>query len=101
MFIGAAFGASANPLIGTWHLSGETPLANAPNVHCQITQIVFTPTSTTAFDPKQNPTLAATYNISAQRVVVTSEGGDVIYFLKGADHIQRDDWFKCTYSRVK
>ena len=92
-------GASANPLIGSWQLSGETPNKNMPGVHCQITRMDFTTSSTTSYDPDANPALAVRYVADAKRVIVSSQGGDVIYYVLDANHVQRDDWFRCTYER--
>lgn len=95
-----ACGADANPLIGKWHMSGETPIASMPGVHCTITDMVFTATSTTSYDPAANPPLNVTYLLSDKRAAVRSEGGDVIYFIIDANHIRRDDAFQCTYQRA-
>ena len=63
-----------------------------------MTGIVFTPKSTTSFDPGANPALPVTYNVQPTKVVV-SGGNDVIYLIVDPTHIQRNDMGKCTYRR--
>jgi hypothetical protein len=92
---------AANPLMGRWHLSSWQPNTNPNWVGpvCTVTDIVFTPTSTTSYDPKANPALPVTYNVQPGKVVV-SGGNDVIYYLVDANHIRRDDMGKCVYQRA-
>ncbi len=101
VFTSVSCGAASNPLIGSWRLAGETPNRNMPGVHCQITRMDFTASSTTSYDPEANPAIAVRYLANARRVVVTSQGGDVIYDVIDADHVQREDWFKCLYVRQR
>jgi hypothetical protein len=95
--------ADSNPIIGKWHLTGETPNANMPGVHCPFTAMIFTATTQNLFaGDKTGGATAVTYAVTGKKVYVLGDAGPanaVVYDFSDANHMAREEVLACSYTR--
>ena len=105
VLLATAFGASAdlpNPLIGKWHLTGETLNSNMPGVHCPITDMTLTPTTALTVDGGGSPPARVSYVVATPtKATILYDAGYVVYDVLDHNHIRREEVLQCTYTRVR
>jgi hypothetical protein len=97
-------GSASNPLIGAWHLTGETVIPDHPGTFCLTTDLTFTPTTQTIVVSGASRTTDVTYNLTdpAKTFVIGNLGAAnaVAYQIIDRDDIKGANYLGCEYRRV-